>query len=115
MEGEVMTDLVGTWQVGDISSSYESDGYDVNLSAGLGYDFYAADLGVDPVMYLYDSSWNLVASNDDGGWGLDAFIDSYVAPTSDTYHLYVTGFGAGTGAYAVGAHADWEQIDTPFA
>jgi serralysin len=106
---------VGTWSSGYIGSATEHDDYSVYLSAGTNYDFYAANLSVDTVLTLYNPSGTQVRYNDDGGWGVDSFIDDYTAPSSGWYTLRADGYSSDTGSYVVGAHVDYEQIDTPLA
>jgi hypothetical protein len=133
-KGEViMTDYYPSssdgWASGHIISDTDHDNYHITLVAGQTYDFYAAGApispydsspwgqtaGVDPTLTVYDPSGNQVEFNDDGGWGLDSFIDDFVPTTSGSYNLQVDGWTNSTGAYAVGYHNDYEQIDTPYA
>jgi hypothetical protein len=102
---------VGSWATGVIVSETDQDTYHIDLSQGATYDFYAANIPVDTVINLFDPLGNLVATDDDNGWGFDSFINDFVAPSSGSYSLTVDGFGAGTGGYAVGVHDDFQSVN----
>src|SRR3954471_9629878 len=105
---------LGSWATGSIGSEMEQDAYNVNLTQGTTYDIYAGGITLeDTVLTLYDTLGNPVASNDDGGWGQDSFIDDFTASSTGSYSLRVDGYGTHTGSYVVGAHVDDAQIDTP--
>src|SRR3954454_2231100 len=106
---------LGSWATGIIASGDESDYYNVNLTQGTTYDFYAGGITLDDtVLTLYNTLGSQVASNDDGGWGQDSFIDDFTALSTGSYQLKVDSYGTHTGSYVVGAHVDYnyDQIDT---
>ncbi|GAA2610931.1 hypothetical protein GCM10010399_47260 [Dactylosporangium fulvum] len=71
----------------------------VKITASAGQQLVAAvdtpTGSLDPVVGLYDAAGELVATDDDGGPGLDSLLDFSVT-TSGTYYLIVSGFGVGT-------------------
>lgn len=50
---------------------------------------------LDPTVAVYDSTGALVGFNDDGGVGLDSFLN-FSAPADGDYFISVQGFGSGT-------------------
>ena len=97
--------------VGDVFAGSLTNGSDtfdwvaVNLTAGTTYIAtlagYPSGAGTlpDPYFYLYDSTGTLIASNDDGGPGLESLL-SFVASYSGTYYLVAGSFGNNdTGTY----------------
>ncbi len=101
-------DAVAGQVVGSLEIAGDRDWFRVDLEAGSAYDFGLEGSGSgtslrDPYLYLYDSQGNLVASNDDGGDGLNSLL-SYSAIRTQTYYLEAAAFGdAGSGDYALSA------------
>lgn len=54
----------------------------------------------DPMMALLDSGGGILATNDDGGDGLNALLE-YTAQTSGDFYIAVSGFTSATGTYTV--------------
>ncbi len=101
-------DAVAGQVVGSLEIAGDRDWFRVDLEAGSAYDFGLEGSGSgtslrDPYLYLYDSQGNLVASNDDGGDGLNSLL-SYSAISTQTYYLEAAAFGdASSGDYALSA------------
>ena len=95
--GQTVTDELET--VGD------KDWFKITLQAGDEIDISLFGSGANPVsdtfLYLYDSNGVLIASNDDGGAGLNSFI-RFVAGSSGTYYIEANSYGgAATGQYSL--------------
>lgn len=90
-----------------IDSAGDSDWIKINLTAGKSYQFSLNGAGSsplgDPALTLRGSGGSVMASDDDGGPGLNALL-TYTARASGTYYLDVGGFyGAFTGTYRLSA------------
>jgi hypothetical protein len=55
----------------------------------------------DPAMELYGPDGEMLASDDDGGLGTNALLQSIELPAAGDYALHVRGFGGGTGSYTL--------------
>ena len=96
------TGTAGRIDVGDtvtsqIETSGDTDWFRITLTAGETYRFDLQGVGgsgelSDPLLQLYRGG-NIVASDDDGGVGLDSRI-TYTASTSGTYYLSAEAFGS---------------------
>lgn len=107
---------------GSIASTADDDWYAIELDAGeiltLDVDF-AAGLGLDPHVFLYDASGNLLADNDDaptglGGGGSGLVQDSYVqytAAQTGTYYIKVQDF-SGFGQSSAGQYTLQVSVDS---
>jgi Ca2+-binding RTX toxin-like protein len=89
---------------GRIDSVGDHDFYRMNLSAGQVYYFRTSGTqpadSTDTILTLRDASGNLIATNDDALDGDSGFSGlRFIAPTSGTYYLDVSGFGSATGAF----------------
>jgi Ca2+-binding RTX toxin-like protein len=79
---------------GSIDGASDQDWFRITLSAGSSYTFSleGRDSGggslVDPLLRLRDSAGNIIASNQDGGFGQDAHL-THIAPSGGTYYLSV--------------------------
>lgn len=87
----------------------DSDWYRVRLTEGESYRFTlnsAAANGIDdPLLRLRDSRGEEVAIDDDGGDGLNSYLE-FTAPSTGNYYLEATSFGGQTtGGYTLGARA----------
>jgi serralysin len=95
----------GAAATGTIETEGDQDLFRVTLAAGTSYLFNlkrtAGGLD-DPYLYLYDTGFKLVASDDDGSGTLDARI-AYTAASSGTYYLGSSDTGTGTGGYSLSA------------
>ena len=78
---------------GFINSGRDQDWFRISLRAGEQYQFQALGSSLDdPTLTLRNSSGARLASNNDGGAGLDALIN-FMAKKGGTYYLDVGGFG----------------------
>lgn len=97
---------VGISSPGNIERAGDIDWFAVSLTAGT--DYAISQQGSpsgqgtlsDPLMRVYDSSGALVATNDDGGTGLDALV-GYTPTVSGTYYIAAGGYVTATGSYVV--------------
>ncbi len=84
----------------------DTDWYRVRLVAGQSYRFglttASGDSGLsDPLVRLYDAAGQEVAMDDDGGEGLNAYLE-YTAPATASYYVEARGFGEdATGGYTL--------------
>jgi subtilisin family serine protease len=93
----------GPASTGVIDYSGDADAFSVTLTAGVTYTF--AELStssLDPFLYLYDSSFRLLASNDDANGTLNSQI-TFTATQSGTYYLGAKGYSSSTGSYSLTA------------
>ncbi len=88
----------------------DTDWYRIRLEQGLSYHFTLnsaeGDSALsDPMLTLYDSSGTQVGMDDDGGDGLNSYLE-FTAPTTGNYYVEARGFGEeAQGGYALTAHA----------
>lgn len=63
----------------------------------------ALDAGLDIQLALYDSSGNIVIENDDYNYpdNLDAIIQAFVIPRTDTFTIEISAFGDTSGDYSI--------------
>ena len=93
---------------GRLEQSGDSDWFRVDVQANTTYDFTLTGSGGedglgDPYLYLFDSSGELIGSDDDGGEGLNSLI-SYSTFTNHTIYLSADAFGSSaTGSYTLDA------------
>ncbi len=89
---------------GEIEFGPDTDWYAVELQAGATYGFALSGLGAglgtlsDPLVALYDDAGGFLAFDDDGGDGLDSFLE-YTATYTGTHYVSAESFGAATGSY----------------
>lgn len=95
---------VGGGAVSDtINTAGDQDWWRVSLTAGTNYQFSLDGVGMnDPYLRLLDSSGVQVATNDDGGAGLNALI-SYTATNTGSYYLSAQGYANSIGTYSLTA------------
>jgi hypothetical protein len=129
--------LLGTYN-GEIGGTSEwMGGYDIDVAQSTLYagDTYAYDVDsastLDPYLRIYNSSWQLVAENDNGAGageavGKDPFIQ-YTVPTTGTYYFVISsatnkscdprtlaGRSAGSaGSYTIYTTHIWNAPSTP--
>ncbi len=86
---------------GSINPAGDADFFRINVGAATTLSARSfATTTLDPVATLYDANCNAIATNDDGGGGVNFFLERAVP--AGTYFLGVTGFGnASTGNYSV--------------
>ncbi|NWG53234.1 MAG: PPC domain-containing protein [Hydrogenophilaceae bacterium] len=88
-----------------INAAGDADWFAISMVEGRSYRITAesgggeGELG-DPLLTLIAPDGNPMATDDDGGPGLGAYI-SVIAPATGTYYAQVTGFADSVGAYAV--------------
>lgn len=87
----------------------DTDWYRIRLEEGQSYRFTLNASGAspvgDPLIRLHDSSGNELAVDDDGGDGLNSYLE-YTAPSTGTYFVEARGFAEdATGGYTVAARA----------
>lgn len=85
----------------------DSDWYRIRLEEGHSYRFTMTSDGDtpvgDPLVRLHDSNGQEVAMDDDGGDGLNSYLE-FTAPNTGTYYVEARGFGDdATGRYALTA------------
>lgn len=91
--GEGRTSYIGA--PGDI------DWFAIELVEGRPYRFsVVGDELPDPVLTLYDAQGNEVASDDDGGTGLDSYL-SFTSVTGGSYFAAVSGYSENVGRYTL--------------
>lgn len=92
----------GEGRVSTIGGADDADWFAVDLIEGRPYRFYLDGVDPDPLgdpyLRLYDSDGNEVASDDDGGTGLNSYVTFYSA-TGGTYYAAASGFSGSTGHY----------------
>jgi hypothetical protein len=94
---------------GTLDFPSDSDWYRVRLSEGESYRFTlnsSGDSGVpDPLLRLHDSRGTEITVDDDGGDGLNSYLE-FTAPSTGNYYLEATSFtGDATGGYTLAARA----------
>ncbi|MDX2274239.1 MAG: PPC domain-containing protein [Hyphomonadaceae bacterium] len=87
----------------------DTDWYRVRLAAGQSYRFTAAsaegERNFDPMVVVHNSAGEELAVDDDGGEGLNSYLE-FSAPENGDYFVEVRGFDtAATGDYTLGARA----------
>jgi phospholipase/lecithinase/hemolysin len=100
---------------GSISVKGEVDSFNFELAAGSRYTFEMLGISsgklpglaswqvlADPRFRVIGPDGTVVASNDDGGLGLDAIVQ-FTAAQSGTYRVELSGIGAMTGSYTLQA------------
>jgi len=82
----------------------DRDWFAVQLTGGQSYTFdMVGGTLSDPYLFLHDSSGRVIASNDDGGPGLDSSLE-FIADSSGTYYLSAEAFSTSqTGTYTLSA------------
>jgi serralysin len=95
-------------KLGFVNFAGDRDWYRVTLVAGVAYDFQlngvaGAGMLADPILRLHSSAAGnpVVAIDNNGGAGNNAFINNFIAPAGGTYWLDAGGVGNGTGHYAL--------------
>ncbi len=89
-----------------LGTNDDVDWFAIDLIEGRPYRFYVAgaegdDALADPLLTLYDSDGKQVAVDDDGGSGVNAYLN-FVSVTGGAYYAAVSSFnGAGSGRYTV--------------
>lgn len=95
---------------GSLDFPTDMDWYRVRLEAGESYRFTLNSSGgdnalSDPMLVIYDASGAQVGMDDDGGEGLNSYLE-FTAATAGNYFVEARGFGEeATGAYTLSAAA----------
>lgn len=107
--GSIATDAsiaVNSTRTSTIDFDGDQDYFQISLTPGT-YEFAlrAASSGAgslsDPLLTLLSSSGGFVASNDDGGTGLDSLLN-FIVTSPATYFLSAGAYGNATGTYELG-------------
>ncbi|WP_299593059.1 M10 family metallopeptidase C-terminal domain-containing protein, partial [uncultured Tateyamaria sp.] len=100
------TMAVGDSFLGNIASSTDEDWIRVELTEGIAYEFAHNGISLsDPLVRLYDASGTEIASDDDGGAGLNSLI-IYTPTTTGTYYISADAFGSNIGTYELSLSED---------
>lgn len=87
-----------------INAADDADWFAIEMVEGRPYrinvEGFGEDALGDPVLTLYDAQGNEVASDDDGGAGLNAYL-SFTSTTGGPYFAAVSAYGGGTGRYYI--------------
>ncbi|MGE0741516.1 MAG: PPC domain-containing protein [Hyphomonadaceae bacterium] len=94
---------------GTLDFPTDRDWYRIRLEEGQSYRFLLSSAGDtpvgDPLLRLYDASGAELAMDDDGGEGLNAYLE-FTAPSSGNYFVEARGFlDDATGGYQLSARA----------
>ncbi len=94
---------------GTLDFPSDTDWYRIRLEEGQSYHFTlnaAGDSAIgDPLLQLYGADGEAIAIDDDGGDGLNSYLE-FTAPSTGNYFIEARGFGDdATGGYALTAHA----------
>jgi hypothetical protein len=100
---------VGDEVAGALDFAGDRDWYRVRLTEGESYRFTLSSSGEspvsDPLVRLYDSRGEEIAMDDDGGEGLNSYLE-FTAPSTGNYFVEARGFGDDmTGGYTLAARA----------
>ncbi|AYE88269.1 hypothetical protein B5M07_18840 (plasmid) [Sulfitobacter sp. D7] len=97
---------VGDTFNGTISSTTDEDWVAIELTAGESYTFALNGVTLsDPYLKLYDSTGRLLASNDDGGTGLNALMN-FTASSTGTYYIAADAYSSQIGTYTLETSVD---------
>jgi hypothetical protein len=107
---------LGQELTGSLDFPSDADWYRIRLTAGESYRFALNSSGdnavSDPLLRVYNASGEEVAMDDDGGDGLNSYLE-FTAPTTGSYYVAATAFGdAATGGYTLSARAGDIPSDT---
>ena len=93
----------GSASTGVINFAADADALKISLVANTSYLFSQnSTSSVDPYLYLYDSNFSLLDSNDDANGTLNSQI-AYTALTTGTFYLGARAFSTSVGSYSVSA------------
>jgi hypothetical protein len=107
---------VGQSVDGTIDFAADKDWYRVRLEEGQSYRFMlnsAGDTALgDPFVRVHGPNGDELAMDDDGGDGLNSYLE-FTAPSTGTYYVEASAFAeGGTGGYTLGARAGEVPADT---
>ena len=96
---------VGASRTSQIGAADDSDWFSIDLTEGRPYRFFLdtadGDNGLsDPVLGLLDSEGHEIATDDDGGKGVNSRIE-FTPTTSGTYYLAASGYNGAMGRYTL--------------
>ena len=113
--GTTINDIIGDLPYsGSIDSDAEKDIYAfVVHQTGL-YTFYSTTDTLDPYVTLYNSTYTIIAENDDGGESVN-FQFSYALIQGEKYYLEVRDYDTGQGIYTINSNlqADFDADGIP--
>jgi len=94
---------------GSIDFNADKDWYRVRLEGGQSYRFTLNSSGEsalgDPYLRVHGPDGNELAADDDGGDGLNSYVE-FTAPSTGTYYVEASAFAeGGTGGYTLGSRA----------
>ena len=93
----------GSASTGVINFAADADALKISLVANTSYLFSQnSTSSVDPYLYLYDSNFSLLDSNDDANGTLNSQI-AYTALTTGAFYLGAKAFSTSVGSYSVSA------------
>lgn len=100
---------VGQNTEGTLDFNGDRDWYRIRLQEGQSYRFTLNGSGEspvgDPLLRLYGADGEEIAMDDDGGEGLNSYLE-YTAPATATYYIEARGFAdEATGGYTIGVRA----------
>ncbi len=106
-EGADYLQANGEGRTSMIGAPDDADWFAIELVEGRPYRFNMTGVDpnplADPYLTLYDAEGHEVAADDDGGTGLNAYLN-FASPTGGTYYLAASAYGAsGTGRYHLSA------------
>ena len=94
----------GDGRTSTIGAAGDVDWFVIELIEGRPYRFSVEGAGetplADPVLTIYDATGQQVATDDDGGAGVNAYLN-FASPTGGPHFVAVSGFGEATGGYYV--------------
>lgn len=94
--------------LGTLSPGEQADFFSINVVAGVTYSVSLRGIGADPIvdpfLALFNESGTLIASDDDGGVGINSLF-TFTATATGTYTLGAAAFGANDyGDYVIDIH-----------
>lgn len=93
----------GSASTGVIDFAYDADAFKVTLVAGTAYLFNQnSTSSLDPYLYLYNSNFSLLTSNDDANSTLNSEI-AYTATSTGTFYLGAKAYSTSVGSYSLTA------------
>ena len=110
----------GSPRSGTIETVHDEDAFRVSLQSGQTYVFSLTRLsasGLDPVLTLRNSNFNVLSINDDFDGTLSQSKITFTASATGTYYISASGFSTSTGSYqiAVGSGAFYSPASIPGA
>lgn len=93
----------GEGRASTINAPDDADWFAIDMVEGRPYRFNLTSEDFDPTLTLLDMEGNIVASDDDGGTGANAYL-TFVSPTGGTYYASVASYNSSSqGSYYLNA------------